>query len=78
MEEETCSFVVDTNGCGMTPWGDDGAWHNDNIEVNYLENRYTIHYDGNGEPAELLLLNRMCCMENRFNYSRISIRKSIQ
>ena len=29
MEEETCSFVVDTNGCGMTPWGDDGAWHND-------------------------------------------------
>lgn len=48
MEEETCSFVVDTNGCGMTPWGDDGAWHNDNIEVNYLENHYTIHYDGNG------------------------------
>ncbi|MFR6391752.1 MAG: hypothetical protein ACLUN0_01685 [Roseburia sp.] len=51
MEEETCSFVVDTNGCGMTPWGDDGAWHNDNIEVNYLENRYTIHYDGNGATS---------------------------
>ena len=35
----------------MTPWGDDGAWHNDNIEVNYLENRYTIHYDGNGATS---------------------------
>lgn len=48
MGDEFCDFVVDTNGCGMTNWGEDGLYHNDVIRVKFVPNQYTISYDGNG------------------------------
>lgn len=46
--DTTCSFIVDTNGCGITNWGADGQFHNDTIAVKYVQNSYTINYNGNG------------------------------
>lgn len=46
--DTTCSFIVDTNGCGITNWTADGQIHNDTIAVKYVQNSYTINYNGNG------------------------------
>lgn len=46
--DTTCSFIVDTNGCGITNWTADGQFHNDTIAVKYVQNSYTINYNGNG------------------------------
>lgn len=46
--DTTCSFIVDTNGCGITNWSADGQFHNDTIAVKYVQNSYTINYNGNG------------------------------
>lgn len=46
--DTTCSFIVDTNGCGITNWTADGHIHNDTIAVKYVQNSYTINYNGNG------------------------------
>ncbi len=46
--DTTCSFIVDTNGCGITNYGWDGQFHNDTIAVKYVQNSYTINYNGNG------------------------------
>lgn len=46
--DTTCSFIVDTNGCGITNWTADGYIHNDTIAVKYVQNSYTINYNGNG------------------------------
>lgn len=46
--DKTCSFIVDTNGCGITNWTADGQIHNDTIAVKYVQNSYTINYNGNG------------------------------
>lgn len=48
MGDYSCDFTVDTNGCGMTNWGEDGLYHNDIIRVQFVPNSYTIVYDGNG------------------------------
>lgn len=48
MGDNSCDFVVDTNGCGMTNWGEDGLYHNDIIRVQFVPNSYTITYEGNG------------------------------
>ena len=41
-------MAVDTNGCGLTNYGWDGQFHNDTIAVKYVQNSYTINYNGNG------------------------------
>lgn len=46
--DTTCSFIVDTNGCGITNWTADGQFHNDTIAVKYVQNSYAINYNGNG------------------------------
>lgn len=46
--DTTCSFIVDTNGCGITNWTADSQFHNDTIAVKYVQNSYTINYNGNG------------------------------
>lgn len=47
-DDNSCSLAVDTNGCGLTNYGWDGQFHNDTIAVKYVQNSYTINYNGNG------------------------------
>lgn len=38
-DDNTCSFGVDSNGCGVTAWGQHlGAYYNDTIRVQYVPN----------------------------------------
>lgn len=46
-DDNSCSLAVDTNGCGITNYSD-GQFHNDTIAVKYVQNSYTINYNGNG------------------------------
>ena len=47
--DNTCSFGVDSNGCGVTAWGQHlGAYYNDTIRVQYVPNTYTVNFNGNG------------------------------
>ncbi len=57
--DTTCSFIVDTNGCGITNWSADGQFHNDTIAVKYVQNSYTINYNGNGATGGSMAVQTM-------------------